>query len=88
MLSLIGTYRGTDEEFIRVTRAGTADQLFRLTSLRREGDTLQFNGALLFDQGETLCENAARALREGFWSTILGTLTTKEVPVTLPTDNR
>ncbi len=71
IISMTAKFRGNPEELIRLTQSGNADQIFRLIALRRDGDTFQFNGMLLFDQCETLSENAERALRNGFSGSLL-----------------
>lgn len=71
MLSMTARFRGAEREFLRLARGGTAGQIFRLFAVRRDEDGLHANGALLFDQQETLRENALLALRAGFDSELL-----------------
>ena len=86
-LAMTARYRGNDVDFIRMTQSGTADQLFRMIAIRRDGDGLQFNGTLLFDQPETLVENAERAVLSGFDGSILQTFVQNKNSVTIPSNS-
>lgn len=75
MVSMTGTFKGNEDDLRSLARADDPNQLLSIIALRTTNDGFQFNGTLLFDQEETMRENAVRVRRAGASSPVLDALT-------------
>lgn len=80
MVTMTGTFTGSVRELRRIARMGTNDQQLNIVSLLQTDDGFLFNGAVLFDQKETLVENAQALLRAGVRSTVLTLIANNRFP--------
>lgn len=84
MLSMTARFPGNKNDFIRLARVNEGSQLLNVVAVREDDEGLQFNGALLFDDRESLMENAQRALQEGVQATVLTSLLEKDSSIIFP----